>query len=272
MGFTVIEIVGGLLTNSVAILSDALHDLGDSLSLGLSWYLDRVSKQKRDELYTYGYRRFSLLGAFINSAVLVVGSGVILVEAVPRLFNPETPHVEGMIGLAVLGILFNGVAVLRLKAGKTMNEKVAAWHLLEDVLGWVAILLVSVTMLFWNMPVLDPLFSVAFTLFILYNVVKNFRQTTKIFLQAKPDEMDAQKLEQELLMVEGVRSLHDIHVWSMDGEYYVMTVHAVVDDGVTNEEILDIKSRAREACGRLGVAHVTIEIEYESEICALKDC
>jgi len=272
LAFTIIEIIGGFLTNSVAILSDALHDLGDSISLGLAWRLENVSQRKRDEKYTYGYRRFSLLGAFINGSVLIIGSIVILSVAIPRLLQPETPKVEGMIGLAILGILFNGMAAIRLKRGKTLNEKVVSWHLWEDVIGWVGILLIGTIMLFWNLPILDPLFSIAFTLFILYNVVKNFQKTIQIFLQAKPGEMNTQKLQEEITKIPGVMSVHDLHVWSMDGAYYVLTIHVVVEDQMPHQNILEIKQQVRETCRQMDIEHVTIEMEQESEKCALENC
>ena len=137
-GFAILELIGGFYTNSVAILSDALHDLGDSLSLGTAWYFERKSKQKRDAIYTYGYQRFSLVWAFINSIILIVGSVLILKEAFGRLFAPEHPDTTGMMIFAVFGILVNGAAMLRLKRGESINEKVISLHFLEDVLGWAA--------------------------------------------------------------------------------------------------------------------------------------
>lgn len=270
--FTIIEIIGGILTNSVAILSDALHDLGDSISLGLSWYFDKVSKKKRDQEYTYGYGRFSLLAAFINSVVLIAGSIIIIYVAIPRLLNPEQPDAQGMIFLALLGIVFNGIAVLRVKKGRSMNEKVITWHLLEDVLGWVAVFIASIIMLFWNFPILDPLLSLVFTGYILYNVFQNFRQTIKIFLQGKPENFDMEKLNSRLLNLNNLLSLHDVHVWTMDGAYYVMTLHIVVKDTISNEEILVLKSQIRDACHEMDIEHVTMEVEYESEKCELEQC
>ncbi|CAN5206488.1 cation diffusion facilitator family transporter [soil metagenome] len=272
IGFTIIEIIGGILTNSVAILSDALHDLGDSVSLGLSWYFDKLSKKKRDQQYTYGYGRFSLLAAFINSVVLITGSIVIIYMAIPRILNPQQPDAQGMIFLAILGIVFNGLAVLRVKKGKSMNERVISWHLLEDVLGWVAVLLASIAMLFWNVPVLDPLLSLFFTFYILYNVYLNFRQTIRIFLQGKPENFDLEKLNSRFLSLKNLISLHDVHVWTMDGAYYVMTLHIVVKDDITNEEILVLKSQIRETCHQMEIEHVTIEVEFESEKCELQQC
>ena len=165
-GFTILEIIGGILTNSIAILSDALHDLGDSISLGIAWYLDNFSKKDSTSRYSYGYRRFSLLGALINSLVLIGGSLFILSEAIPRILNPEEAHAPGMIAFAILGVIVNGAAVLKLKDDKSMNAKVVAWHLMEDVLGWVAVLIVGITLLFVNLPVLDPILSILITLYV----------------------------------------------------------------------------------------------------------
>ncbi|MDZ7847967.1 MAG: cation diffusion facilitator family transporter [Owenweeksia sp.] len=181
LAFTLFEIIGGLWTNSIAILSDALHDLGDSLSLGLSWYLQRKSRQTANQHYTYGYRRFSLLGALINSVVLVVGSVVIIVEAIERLQQPEAPDATGMLIFAIVGVGINGFAALRLRAGKSLNERVVSWHLWEDVLGWLAVLLGAVVMLIWETPWLDPVLSIGITVFILINILKRLRNTADAF-------------------------------------------------------------------------------------------
>ncbi|WP_180159880.1 cation diffusion facilitator family transporter, partial [Acinetobacter sp. YH12062] len=175
--FTIIEFIGGWLTNSTAIMADAVHDLGDSLSIGFAWILSRFSDKEASDKFSYGYRRLTLFGALINSIVLIIGSIWILFEAIPKLSNPEMPVVEGMLGLAILGVAVNGYAVLKLKAGETLNEKVLTWHLLEDVLGWVAVLIVSIVLLFAELPILDPLLSIGFTLFILFNVFKNLKST-----------------------------------------------------------------------------------------------
>ncbi|MDQ3395783.1 MAG: cation diffusion facilitator family transporter [Bacteroidota bacterium] len=270
--FTIIEIIGGIYTNSVAILSDALHDLGDSISLGLSWYFDKVSKKKRDLNYTYGYGRFSLLAAFINSVVLITGSLVILIIALPRLVNPEQPDAQGMIILSIFGVLFNGAAVLKVKNGKSMNEKVVTLHLLEDVFGWVTVLIASIVMYFWYFPILDPLLSLLFTSYILFNVIKNFKQTIRIFLQGKPENIDLQVFKDSLMRIDGLNSVHDLHVWTMDGAFYVMTLHMVVDDDIDNQEILNIKNKIREISNSNNIQHITIEVEFESENCTLEKC
>lgn len=184
--FTIIEIIGGIWTNSIAILSDALHDFGDSLSLGLSWYLEKYSHKAKDVKYSYGYRRFSLLGALINTVVLIIGSGFVLAAAIPRLLNPESSDAAGMMFLAIAGIIINGLAVLRVKDSMSLSVQVVTWHLLEDVLTWTAVLVVSIVLLFTNMHILDPILAVLVTFYVLYNVLRNLTKTPALFLQAVP--------------------------------------------------------------------------------------
>lgn len=270
--FTIIEIIGGFYTNSIAILSDALHDLGDTLGLGLAWFLDSFSKKKRDNRYSYGYGRFSLLAAFINGLILMVGSVFILYVAIPRLFNPIQPNANGMIWLAIGGVFFNGAAVFRLRSGKTQNEKVVSWHLMEDVLGWVAVLIGSLIMKFWDVPIIDALLSVGFTIFIFYNVFKNFITTVRIFLQAKPDNINEKEIVDKVLLLPQIKSVHDTHLWSIDGEKIVFTLHVVVAQLVKADEIIELKKSIRELGQQYTIDHITVEVEYEDEECELEDC
>lgn len=271
--FAVIEIIGGLVTNSVAILSDALHDLGDSMSLGFSWYFQKKSLQKRDSSFSYGYKRFSLLGALINSFVLVIGSIVILQQALGRMFEPLMPDAKGMLLLAVLGIVVNGVALFRLKKGKTLNERVVSLHFLEDVLGWAAVLIASIVMMFFNVPILDPILSILISLYILLNVYKNLRSVLRIVLQGMPENVNEDEIRRKVTSISGVRGLHDIHAWSLDGQYNILTMHLVLSDTITTvEEIDNIKNEVRHCLQHLRLNHITIETENERSGCSLGNC
>ena len=270
--FTIIEFVGGFLTNSMAILSDAVHDLGDSFSVGLSWYFQRMSKKGRDEEYTYGYKRFSLLGAIINSLILVVGSVVILFNAVPRLFHPEQPDSGGMLILAVLGVTINGAAVLRLKRGHSLNERVISLHLLEDVLGWAAILIGALVMHFVDVPVLDPILSIAITLYVLFHVYSNIKESLHIILQGAPIDIKIDEIKKEILSLDNVDSVHDLHIWSADGEYNVMTVHVVLKRVLSMNELQRLKNKIREKMQAMKVQHSTIEFEMPGENCEMEEC
>lgn len=270
LGFTIFEIIGGLWTNSVAILSDALHDLGDSLSLGLAWFLDRYSQKESDKRFSYGYGRFSLLGAVVNAVVLIGGSLFILSEAIPRLINPEPSHAPGMVLFAIVGIAVNGAAAFRLRGERSMNAQVVAWHLLEDVLGWVAVLIVGITLLFVEIHILDPILSILLTLYILYNVVRNLHKTAALFLQATPENIDLEAIEQQLVAIDGVQSTHHTHIWSLDGDHHVLTTHLVVGDEVSREDVLRIKQESKSLVESLHLEHITVEIEYQEEDCSMK--
>jgi cobalt-zinc-cadmium efflux system protein len=270
--FTIIEFVGGFLTNSMAILSDAVHDLGDSFSVGLSWYFQRLAKKGRDEEYTYGYKRFSILGAIINSLILVVGSVVILFNAVPRLFHPEQPDSGGMLVLAIAGVVINGAAVLKLKRGHSLNERVISLHLLEDVLGWAAILIGALVMYFVDVPVLDPILSIAITLYVLFHVYSNIKESLHIILQGAPIDIKIDEIKKEILALEDVDSVHDLHLWSEDGEYNVMTVHVVLNRALSMDELQRLKNKIREKMQAMKVQHSTIEFETRGENCEMEEC
>lgn len=271
LGFTIVEIIGGLWTNSLAITSDALHDLGDSLSLGLSWVLEKYSRKKKDEKYSYGYRRYSLLAALINSLILILGSVYILSEVILRIFNPAQPNAKGMLFFAVGGMVINGIAVLRVRRGRSLNERIITLHLLEDVLGWIAVLVISIVMIFKDIPILDPVLSILVTIYILYNVAVNLKKTFSIFLQAVPAGISIKDIEDKLLKIEKVINVHHTHIWSIDSLNNVLTTHIVVKDNTTKDEIIDIKRRVKEITRSLNLKHSTIEVECESEFCKLRD-
>ncbi|PHQ92858.1 MAG: cation transporter [Idiomarina sp.] len=265
--FTIIEFIGGFLTNSTAILADAVHDLGDSLSLGLAWILNKLGKKQANQHFTYGYKRLNLAGAFINAVVLIAGSAWVLVEAIPRLWNPQMPVADGMIALAVVGITVNGFAAYKLSEGKTLNERVINWHLLEDVLGWVAVLIVGIVLLFVDWPILDPILSIGFTLFILVNVLRNLWATLKLFIQATPDKKTYKQVADALLELPHVADLHHLHFWSLDGEEHVLTVHLVLSKNLDIEARSDLKQRIDDVLAPYALSHTTVELEDPDEAC-----
>ena len=267
--FAIIEIFGGLWTNSLAIISDAIHDLGDSLSLGLAWYLEKGSNKKSDRFFSYGYRRLSLLAALINTLILSAGSLYVIAEAMPRLIAPQPINAGGTILFAILGVAVNGLAMLKVFNQNSLNARVVAWHLLEDALGWVAVLLVSIVLLFSDLYILDPILSVLIAAYILYNAIANLRPTITLFLQGVPENIDIQKLEKSIISLDKVISTHHTHVWSLDGEHHVLTTHVVVDNNTTRAEIQSIKSAIQHLGNDLHLTHMTVEIEYFNEHCIM---
>ncbi len=259
-GFAVLEIVLGLWTNSLAILSNALHDFGDTFSLGLSWYFERVSRQGITERYSYGFQRFSLIPVIVNSSILLVGSGFIVYEAVLRIFNPIQSKTEGMIAFALVGMAINLVAYIRLQRGKSLNEQAASLHLLDDVLGLAAVLIVALVMRFWEILILDPILSIAIALFVLWKIYRNIYKASVIFLQGVPSHIDLQTVKKAILRIEGILAVHDIHIWTMDGEMDIFTGHVVVEDDFLHYPD-DTKRKIKEALRSVHIEHSTIELE-----------
>ena len=269
LGFALAEIFGGLLTNSMAILADALHDFGDSLSLAFSWRMEKLSNNKGDQRYSYGYKRFSLLSALISAVILLVGSIFVITEAVQRLSNPQHSNAQGMLIFALVGIALNGYAAIRTSHGKNMNSKVISWHMLEDVLGWAAVLVVSIVLLVKDIHILDPLLSLGVTAVVLFNVVKNLKLTLSLFLQGVPESVNIPAIEEEIKKMDMVSGLHHMHVWSLDGEQHVLTMHVILCDGAKKEQIRAIKSKIKELSEHHGLAHTTVEFEYLEDDCSM---
>jgi cobalt-zinc-cadmium efflux system protein len=270
--FTLVEIIGGLLTNSLAILSDALHDLGDTLSIGVSWYFEKQSKRGRDQRFSYGYKRLSPLAALINSIILLIGSVFIISETIPRLFHPQAVEAKGVLLLAALGLLVNGAAVLRMRSGSSANERVVRLHLLEDTLGWAATLIASIVMLIFDWPLVDPLLSGAIAAFILFNVIKNLREFISIFLQGIPAHIEVDRISSSIEHLPNVQSVHDMHIWAMDSDYVVLSAHVVVEDDATAEAIIELKHALRQLIRQYNIQHETVEIEYRRERCEFVGC
>lgn len=250
----------------------AVHDLGDAMALALAWFFEKMSTKKPTSKFSYGYRRLSLLSAVITSAILVVGSALVIAQAIPRLINPVTPKLEGMLLFALLGISVNGYAAWRMTKGSSLNEKVVSWHLIEDVFGWVTVLIGTLVMMVFDLPIIDPLLSIFFTLYILWNVIKNLKVITKLFLQAVPEDIDLASLRTEISSIKGVFGTHDAHLWSLDGESHVLTVHVVVGSNISLEDTADIKNQVRKLTKKAGNIHVTIEIERQDEDCPDLNC
>ena len=266
--FTVVEFVGGYLTQSTAIMADAVHDLGDTLAIASALLLNRLGQRQSDGNFTYGYRRLSLFGALFNAIVLVVGCLWILSEALQRFDQPILPNAQGMLWLAMLGVVVNGAAALRLRSGKTMNERVLNWHLLEDMLGWVVVLVAAIVLHFVQWTWLDPALSVAFSLFILFNVVRSLKETLRLFAQATPDNELSLQVQQALSGIEQVQSLHHFHMWSLDGDKHVVSAHIKLNSSDAASHI-PVKRAIRELLKPFNIHHTTFELELADEHCRM---
>jgi cobalt-zinc-cadmium efflux system protein len=267
LAFAVFEFFGGIFTGSVAIVSDAVHDLGDATSIGVAFFLERKSKRKPDEKYTYGYTRYSIIGGFVTSLLLLISSFTVVLNAVIRIFNPVEINYDGMIIFAVVGVAVNFLAAFFTREKGTLNQKAVNLHMLEDVLGWIAVLVGAIVMRFTNFSLLDPILSICVAVFIAVNAVGNLKEAFAIFLDKTPHGINIQEIKEHLCEIEGVQGVHHIHVWSLDGHNHCATLHIVTNDG--NSEI---KAKIREELKEHGIGHATIECERLDEPCGEEVC
>ena len=260
LAFTILEITGGIISGSIAILADSLHDFADSLSLGAGWYFENKSKKRSNEKYSYGYARFSLLGAMINAVTLLLGSVYIIYESVNRIINPEMPDIYWMLGTSVLGIALNGIGVWKLKSGNSMNKQVMMIHLLEDALGWVAVLIGSIVMLFVKVPILDPLLAITINIAVLIFVISKLVKALKIMLQSVPDNVNVPELRQKLFCIDNVKNVSHLHVWSLNKEETVVSVHVEATGIKSLDEAKELKKKIKQVFDHLKTEHITIDL------------
>ena len=267
LAFSVFEFIGGLFTGSVAIVSDAVHDLGDAASIGISCFLEKKSKRQPDARYTFGYARYSVLGGLVTTLILLVGSAAVVYHAVCRMIAPTDIHYDGMIVFAVVGVAVNFCAALFTREGHSLNQRAVNLHMLEDVLGWLAVLIGAVVMKFTDWAILDPILSIGVALFIVVNAIKNLKEILDLLLEKAPHGVDASEMMTHILSVDGVLDVHHVHLWSMDGQRHHATLHVVVTG-----DHHEIKERIREICKAHGIGHVTLELEAENEPCLEREC
>lgn len=263
LGFAIIEFIYGTIFNSMAILSDAVHDLGDSISIGFALIFQLISqkKAKANSEYTFGYSRFSLLGALVTGAILLVGSILMIVNSIPLLFNPEPTNAQGMFWLAIIAILINGLASWILSKGSSRNESMLNLHMLEDVLGWIGVLIVSLVLYFTDLYILDSILAIAISLFILSKAIPNFWGTLKILLNASPESIDIEQVKNQILQLPGVKNISHLHIWSIDGEENVMTVTIFVEKSMNEKQMISTKRNIIKIAHEMNVKqHYTIEL------------
>lgn len=273
LSFAIFEIIGGIFTNSISILSDALHDIGDALSLGLSAFLEKKSKKDPNSIYTFGYLRFSVLGAFLTSSILVIGSIVILYSAIPKLFKPEVVNYDGMIIFAIIGIIVNGIASAKTSHGHTLNEKAVNLHMFEDVLSWGAVLIGSIVIKYTNLYIIDPIMSIAIAFYILFHVIKNFKEVAYLFLVKSPKGYNEKELKHSLESISNVKDVHHIHAWSLDEANTYITLHVALDKELNSTELINLKHEIKEHIYHKGnFNHITIEFDFFEECCNERNC
>ncbi len=265
--FSIFEFIGGIITGSVSIISDAVHDMGDAASIGISFLLEKLSKKQPDTNYSYGYLRYSVLGGLFTTLVLFIGSAAVIYNAILRILNPVQVNYNGMIIFAIVGVTVNFIAAIVTRDGDNINQKAVNLHMLEDVLGWIVVLIGAIIMKFTDISIIDPIISIAVALFILVNSFKTLKEILDLFLEKTPHSVNIEEIKEHLLKIDGIIDVHHIHIWSMDGLNNYATMHIV-----TNKNGHEIKHKVREELAKHSISHATLELEAENEHCHEKDC
>ena len=266
LSFSIFEFFGGLFTNSVAIFSDSIHDLGDTISIGISYFMERKSKRKADNKYTYGYVRYSVLGGVITTTILMVGSILVIINSIKRIVNPVDVNYSGMIIFSIIGVVLNFIAAYITREGDSINQKSVNLHMLEDVLGWIVVLIGAIIMNFTDIKLIDSIMSIGVSLFILFNAFKNLKKVVDLFLEKTPNDIDIDVLKNHLLKINDVEDIHHIHVWSIDGFNNYATMHIVSK----SKDIRKVKNEIRDELVEHNICHAILETEEEA--CDNKEC
>ena len=267
LAFAAFELVGGMVTGSVAIISDALHDLGDAAGIGIAYFMERKSAGEADERYTFGYGRYSVLGGAITMLILLLGSVAVIANAAARLASPTPIHYDGMIVFAVVGVAVNLLAAFVTREGDSINQKAVNLHMLEDVLGWAVVLVGATVMRFTDLAVLDPLMSIGVAVFILIHAGKGLWQATQVFLEKAPESVDVRCVADAVAKTQGVADVHHMHLWTIDGHEVAATMHIVAEG-----EPSQVKAAVKQTLAQLGIVHATLELETATEHCCDHIC
>lgn len=267
LAFAIFEVFGGFFTNSLAILTDALHDFGDAAVIFFAWQLEKLSRKKPDHKYHYGYQRYSLLAALVTGFILALGSLLIIKESLPRIWQTTEVYAPGMLFFALVGIFVNFYAIHHLHKEKGLNQKMVKLHLLEDAFGWIVVFFGSIVIWIWQVHWVDPLLSIGLNLFILYNVFRNLWQTFGILMQRAPQNITREDLERELSVIPEIENIHALYLWSLDGHEHILSLHVVLKRKYSAEKIAQIKKEIRQRLCPYNISHATIELEFQKEPC-----
>lgn len=263
--FAILELVVGLFSNSIALISNSIHDFGDSIILLTTLEIEKFSLKPKDKRFTYGYRRFTLVGALLNTTILLIGSTLIIYGAIKRLINPTEISVGLLFVFSLIGVFINLVGVYKVSKNKNVIGDILKLNLLYDVLSWVVIFIGSIIMYLTNYYIIDSILSLIIAAMILFSVIKGFKGLFSKLMQAVPEDINIEHIMEKILESEDILDCHDLHIWDLDGDDYIATFHIVVKDNLNETELMAIKERIKRKLENCKINHATIEIDTKTQ-------
>ncbi len=271
LAFSIVEAIGGILTNSISIISDSLHNLGDSITIGINYIFEKKSKKLPNKEYSYGYLRYTMLGSLIASFILLVGSVIIIYNVVPRLIKPLSVNYDAMIIFGIFGLLINLYATIKIMRSKDKDKKINT-HMIEDTVIWLFILTGSICIKVFDSVIIDPILSLLIAIYILYQVYKYMKNIYNIFMEKVPKNVKIDEIKKDIEENENIDNVHHIHIWSMDGVNNYMTAHIHLNKVLSEEEIIKTKNDVKNKLMEDKINHITLEVEYFNEKCDSSKC
>lgn len=267
--FMIVEVIGGMITNSLALLSDAGHMLSDAVALGLSFFAIKIGQRKATINKTYGYKRFEIIAAGLNGITLLIISIYIFVEAYQRFLNPPEIQSLGMLTISVIGLLVNiGAAFILMGGDKddNLNVRSAFLHVIGDMLGSVGAIAAALVIYFFGWGIADPIASIIVAILILYSGWNVTKESLHILMEGTPANIECEKIKQSLMMIPNVQDVHDLHVWSITSGMPMLTCHISINDQSSHDLVL---TKAQSLLhNEFGIDHSTIQVEQSAQGCA----
>ena len=262
---TIAQIIGGLLSGSLALLSDALHNFSDVLSLLVSYIATILSKREASTNKTFGYKRAEIIAAFVNSSTLIIVAIILIKEAVERFINPQEIASDLVIWLSLLGILANGFSVLLLKkdAEANMNMKSAYLHLLTDMMASIAVLIGGLLMKFYQLYWIDPFLTILIAVYLIYMGYDLLKASTRVLMLFTPDTIEVQKIVDTISKIDDIKNVHHVHIWQLNEEEVHLEAHIDFDKDISLSQFdIILEKIEEEVYHNFGINHVNIQPEY----------
>ena len=263
---TVAQVIGGILSGSLALISDALHNFSDVLSLVFSYIANRLSKKKASLNQTFGYKRAELIAAFVNAMTLLVVAIYLIIEAAQRLSNPETIESNLVIWLSILGIVVNGLSAMMLKkdASHNLNMKSAYLHLFTDMMASVAVLVGGILMKYFQWYWVDSVMTMLIALYLIYVGIDLLKSSTKMLMLFTPDHIDIKELVREVHKIPGVNKLHHIHVWHLNDDELHLEAHLDCSEDIKMSEFNELLGEVEDVLfHQFHINHINIQPEFK---------